>query len=67
MVELLQGSGNGNTYEAMERVVAKKNMNVYLEAMEESEKYNESSLICRYTHQARNKMIMTAEFSATLV
>ena len=27
----------------------------------------ESSLICRYTHQVRNKMIMTAEFSATLV
>ena len=37
MAELLRNSGNGYAYEAMERVVAKKNTNVYLEAMEEAE------------------------------
>ena len=37
MAWILRNSGNGNTYEAMERVVAKKNTNVYLEAMEEAE------------------------------
>ncbi len=30
-------SGEGNAYETMERVVTKKNTNVYLKAMEESE------------------------------
>ena len=37
MAKLLRNSGNGYAYEAMERVVAKKNTNVYLEAMEEAE------------------------------
>ena len=37
MAWLLRNSGNGNTYVTMERVVAKKNTNVYLEAMEEAE------------------------------
>ena len=37
MAELLRNSGNGYAYEAMERVVAKKNTNVYLEAVEEAE------------------------------
>lgn len=37
MVELLRNSGNGNANETMERVVAKKNKNVYLEAMEVTE------------------------------
>jgi len=37
MAELLQNSGEGNAYETMERVVTKKNTNVYLKAMEESE------------------------------
>ena len=36
MAWLLRNSGNGNAYETMERVVAKKNTNVYLEAMEEA-------------------------------
>lgn len=36
MAWILRNSGNGNTYEAMERVVAKKNTDVYLEAMEEA-------------------------------
>ena len=36
MAWLLRNSGNGNAYEAMERVVAKKNTNVYLEAVEET-------------------------------
>ena len=34
---ILRNSGNGYAYEAMERVVAKKNTNVYLEAVEETE------------------------------
>ena len=37
MAWILRNSGNGNAYEAMERVVAKKNTNVYLEAVEEAE------------------------------
>lgn len=37
MAWILRNSGNGHAYEAMERVVAKKNTNVYLEAMEEAE------------------------------
>ena len=37
MAWLLRNSGNGYAYETMERVVAKKNTNVYLEAMEEAE------------------------------
>ena len=37
MAWLLRNSGNGYAYEAMERVVEKKNTNVYLEAMEEAE------------------------------
>ena len=37
MAWILRNSGNGNTYEAMERVVAKKNTNVYFEAVEEAE------------------------------
>ena len=37
MAWLLRNSGNGNAYETMERVVAKKNTNVYLEAMEVTE------------------------------
>ena len=37
MAWILRNSGNGNTYEAMERVVAKKNTDVYPEAMEEAE------------------------------
>ena len=37
MAWLLRNSGNGYAYEAMERVVAKKNTNVYLEAMEATE------------------------------
>ena len=36
MAWILRNSGNGNTYEAMERVVAKENTDVYLEAMEEA-------------------------------
>ena len=34
MAELLRNSGEGNAYETMERVVTKKNTNVYLEAVE---------------------------------
>ena len=37
MAWLLRNSGDGYAYEAMERVVAKKNTNVYLEAMEATE------------------------------
>ena len=37
MAWILRNSGNGYAYEAMERVVAKKNTNVYLEAMEKAE------------------------------
>ena len=37
MAWILRNSGNGYAYEAMERVVAKKNTDVYLEAMEEAE------------------------------
>ena len=37
MAELLLNIGNGNAYETMGRVVAKKNTNVYLEAMEATE------------------------------
>ena len=37
VAELLRNSGEGNAYETMERVVTKKNTNVYLKAMEESE------------------------------
>ena len=37
MAWLLRNSGDGYAYEAMERVVAKKNTDVYLEAMEEAE------------------------------
>ena len=37
MAELLRNSVEGNAYETMERVVTKKNTNVYLKAMEESE------------------------------
>ena len=37
MAWILRNSGNGHAYEAMERVVAKKNTNVYLEAVEEAE------------------------------
>ncbi len=37
MARLLRNSGNGHAYEAMERVVAKKNTDVYLETMEEAE------------------------------
>ena len=37
MAWLLRNSGNGYAYEAMERVVTKKNTDVYLEAMEEAE------------------------------
>ena len=37
MAWILRNSGNGHAYEAMERVVAKKNTNVYLETMEEAE------------------------------
>ena len=37
MAWILRNSGNGHAYEAMERVVAKKNTNVYLEAMEVTE------------------------------
>ena len=40
MAELLRNSGEGNAYETMERVVTKKNTNVYLEAMEEAENLN---------------------------
>ena len=36
MAWLLRNSGNGYAYEAMERVVTKKNTDVYLEAMEEA-------------------------------
>lgn len=37
MAELLRNSGDENAYETMERVVTKKNTNVYLKAMEEAE------------------------------
>ena len=37
MAWILRNSGNGHAYEAMERVVAKKNTNVYLEAVEVAE------------------------------
>ena len=37
MAELLRNSGEGNAYETMERVVTKKNTNVYLEAVEEAQ------------------------------
>ena len=37
MAWILRNSGNGYAYETMERVVAKENTNVYLEAMEATE------------------------------
>ena len=37
MARLLRNSGNGHAYEVMERVVAKKNTDVYLEAVEAAE------------------------------
>ena len=43
MAWLLRNSGNGNAYETMERVVAKKNTNVYLEAMEVTENKGKES------------------------
>ena len=37
MAWILRNCGDGYAYEAMERVAAKKNTDVYLEAMEEAE------------------------------
>ena len=37
MAWILRNSGNGHAYETMERVVEKKNTNVYLEAVEVAE------------------------------
>lgn len=37
MAWILRNSGNGHAYETMERVVAEKNTDVHLEAMEEAE------------------------------
>ena len=48
MAELLRNSGNGYAYEAMERVVAKKNTNVYLEAVEATEDESEELETARY-------------------
>ena len=52
MAWLLRNSGNGYAYEAMERVVAKKNTNVYLEAMEEAENKGGKSKEIGYARMA---------------
>ena len=57
MAWILWNSGNGHAYETMERVVAKKNTNVYLEAMEKAEnegsKPKEMAGILKWKHLKR--------------
>ena len=52
MAWILRNSGNVNTYEAMERVVTKKNTDVYLEVMEEAENKGSKPEEIRYARLA---------------